>query len=288
MKIPSKKILIIGSTGFLGSALSQLLNSDELSIHTTDKSLLDLSKPISPLFEDYLKNHSFEYVIICAAISDVEMCYQNQILSNQVNVEGMKKVLLLLKKYSAIPIFFSSDYVFSNKLTPYKESDLTNPTTIYGFQKLTIELFIQKHFGRFLIFRTSKLMSKTIHKKNILLPILKNLNEGLVSNCFKDQFLNPVFVEDIANVLTKAIRAELVGLFHLGTKKLLTRYELGILLANLFNYDEKLIKSTSMSDMTFSEPRPTNNMLNCEKIEKVLEFKFCEIQEAYLELKKLI
>jgi hypothetical protein len=42
-----------------------------------------------------------------------------------------------------------------------------------------------------------------------------------------------------------------------------------------------------MKELTFSESRPNNNMLDCHKIEKVLNFKFCEIEEALLELKSI-
>jgi dTDP-4-dehydrorhamnose reductase len=130
-------------------------------------------------------------------------------------------------------------------------------------------------------------MSKTNHPKNILYPIIKNLKERKISNCFEDQFLNPVFVEDIAKVVTNSINEKISGIFHLGTKTLFNRYELGIFLAKNLNYDVQLIKPTSMKDITFSESRPNNNMLNCALIETTLHFQFCEIEEAFSELKSI-
>lgn len=282
-----KNILLIGHTGFLGSHLACLL-SDEFEVKTLDKSILDLSKSIPSSFKESIKENQYEYAIICAAISDVEKCFQDQVLSKQVNIKGMQELLHALKHYNVTPIFFSSDYVFSGKLTPYKETDTPSPKTVYGNQKLAIEVFMQKHFEKYLIFRTSKLMSKTNHPKNILYPIIKNLKEGKVSNCFEDQFLNPVFVEDIARVIKNSIYEDITGIFHLGTQTLFNRYELGLFLAKNLNYDSNLINPTLMKNMTFSEGRPNNNMLDCTRVEKNLSFKFCEIKEAFSELKNIV
>lgn len=278
-----QKILIIGHTGFLGSALTEHLGH-AYQVHTANKSLLDLSKPIPATFEDFLANEKFSHIIICAAIADVEKCYRDQDLSFQVNVKGMKEFLNLAKKYEIFPAFFSSDYVFDHKEAPHTEVDIPSPQTVYGKQKLEIELYIQQTFRNYLIFRTSKLMSKTSHPKNILVPIIKNLNSQTVSNCFEDQLLNPVFVEDIALVIIKAITNNSTGLFHLGTKRFLSRYELGSLLATILKFDQSLIRATKMKEMTFSEKRPTNNMLNCQKIENALNFKFCELDDSAAEI----
>lgn len=286
MHSSKKKILLIGHTGFLGSHLAHLLNN-EFEVTTLKKEILDLSKNLSDAFKENIESNLYDYAIICAAISDVEKCFQDQALSKQVNVVGMQELLVILKSFGITPIFFSSDYVFSEKLTPYNETDTPNPKTIYGSQKLAIEVFIQKNFDSFLIFRTSKLMSKTNHPKNILYPIIKNLKESKISNCFEDQFLNPVFVEDIAKVVTNTINEKISGIFHLGTKTLFNRYELGLFLAKNLNYDVQLIKATSMKDVTFSESRPNNNMLNCALIEKTLNFQFCEIEGAFSELKSI-
>lgn len=199
----------------------------------------------------------------------------------------MQELLMFLKQYKVMPIFFSSDYVFSGKLNPYNEGDVPEPKTIYGNQKLAIEIFIQEHFNNFLIFRTSKLMSKTNHSKNILYPIIKNLKENKISNCFEDQFLNPIFVEDIAKIISSSVNKNISGIFHLGTKKMFNRYELGLFLANTFGYDDHLIRPIRMKSIVFSEPRPNNNMLDSSEIERVLEFKFCEIEEVFSELNTL-
>jgi len=246
---------------------------------------IDLSHPISPSLVDTLKN--YQYVLICAAITDVEKCFQDRELSERVNVSGMRELLDLIKKAGAIPVFFSSDYVFANKVAFHQEQDECAPETHYGRQKLAIEQYLEANFERYLIFRTSKLMSTTRHPKNILFPMVRDLSVSKPLRCFEDQWFNPVFVEDIAKVIAIACRRNLSGIYHLGTRRIFTRYELGTFLATSLGFDPALIQSMHMSDIKFSEKRPTHNTLDCRKIESALDFRFTEIEEALGDIRLL-
>jgi len=140
--------------------------------------------------------------VICSAITDIEKCSQNQKGSHQINVAGTIDLLEAFKRLNITPIFFSSDYIFNPSKFAHQEEDQRNPSTCYGKQKLLVEEYIENGFDKYLIFRTSKLMSMTAHPKNILLPVIRNLSAGIPTRCFEDQWLNPVFVEDIAELIT--------------------------------------------------------------------------------------
>ncbi len=275
-------LLVIGSNGFLGSTLVGELGAD-----SADRSQIDLTN-FSEVSAGEILGRGYRHVAICAAATDIEFCFKNPQESHQINVLGTIELLGKIRRIGAVPIFFSSDYVFTSKELPHREEDEKKPTTLYGKQKLDVEIFIQKSFEKYLIFRTSKLMSKTLHPKNILVPIIKNLKEKKTIQLFEDQWLNPVFVEDIACVVKKSIETDLSGIFHLGTKQEFTRAELGRALASLFGVDLKLIGSNYMKDVVTSEPRPNYNTLNCEKLEKVLGFEFTEVADSLGNLQELL
>lgn len=287
MKSFRNKILLLGSTGFLGSSLKVNLQAGGLCVETVDRTSFDLSKPFSPIFCNQIKSSEYQYVLICAALSDVEKCFQDPVRSNQINVKGTLELLNLIFETKSIPVFFSSDYVFSNTSVPRSEQDLRAPETCYGRQKLLVEQYLESQFERYLIFRTSKLMSKTAHPRNILKPMIDAFRSSKPMGCFEDQWLNPVFVEDIAKVLSSEGFGALNGVYHLGTRRIFTRYELGHFLANSLGFDPTLIKPTRMSEMQFSELRPTHNTLDCRKIEESLPFRFTEIEDVLRDLKAL-
>lgn len=287
MSLP--RILIIGSSGFLGSSLKATLgNHGGGLIDSMTRTEIDLSLPITESIKERIKSGNYQYVAICAAITDVEQCFRNQTLSEQVNVIGTIDLLKVIRRSGAIPIFFSSDYVFPNTTALHREEDRRSPETQYGQQKFAVEQFIEETFERFLVFRTSKLMSMTAHSKNILLPVLQGLKTSKTIRCFEDQWLNPVFVEDIAKIVNAASIQHLSGTFHLGTRQIFTRAELGRFLAKSFGFDPNLIQSLKMSDIEFSEPRPTHNTLDCSRVEKALGFQFTEIENALDDLSSLV
>lgn len=275
-------MLIVGGGGFLGSCLARSLTSMKVSAPGRDA--LDLGQPVSPEVLAQFEARQFSYVLICGGITDVERCAREPALSEQVNVRGTIALLELAKKSGAKPIFFSSDYVFAAGTGNYTEEAATEPDTEYGKQKLAAEDYIRENFAHYLIFRTSKLMSKSLHPRNILSPLLQAFAQNKPARCFTDQWINPVFVEDIAEIVRLAAEKKLNGTFHLGTKKIFSREELGLFLADALGHDAALIQPIQMADIAFSEKRSHHNTIACGKIEKALGFRFCEVEDALAEL----
>jgi dTDP-4-dehydrorhamnose reductase len=275
-------LLVIGRNGFLGSTLVSQLDADAV-----DRRQLNLAKVKSSSIDQLLERR-YRHIAVSAAVTDVEYCYKNLFESRQINVLGTIELLEKVRQTESVPIFFSSDYVFSPNEKPRREDDEKNPETVYGKQKLEVEDYIVKNFEKFLIFRTSKLMSKKFHTKNILSPIVDSLKNNRPIRLFEDQWLNPVFTEDIALVVKRAMETDLRGIFHLGTRQVFSRAGLGRCMARHLGFDIQLIHSSSMRDIVTSEPRPNHNTLNCEKLEKALGFQFTEVVEGLSDFQELL
>jgi len=88
-------------------------------------------------------------------------------------------------------------------------------------------------------------------------------------------------------VIKRAIHEKIRGTFHLGTNRIFSRAELGSFLATALGHDRELVHPIRMSDIAFSEIRPTHNVLDCSKIKTRLNFQFCELEDAFVEIKNL-
>lgn len=268
--------LIIGSNGFLGSTLVSKMKSAT----GMDRSVVDLSKPITPSAIDQIQSGDYQYIVICAAITDVEKCYRERELSERINVTGTRELLDVIKRVGAVPVFFSSDYVFADRSSPPREEAPRRPETLYGKQKLAIERYLEGSFDRYLILRTSKLISMTEHPRNILYQAIRDLRASQLIRAFQDQWFNHVFIEDIARVVDAGCDHGLNGTYHLGTRRIFARDEMTRLLAASLGYDPSCIQSIKLSDVPFSESRPNHNTLDCRKIEYQLGFRFTELEDA--------
>ena len=107
------KILLLGSTGQLGSDIFRELSKSNLfNIYAPISSELDLSKKN---FIDEIFNKKFDYIINCVAIHDLNFSENNKDLSYLINADVPKKLAEYCEQKNCNLIHFSTDYVFDGK-----------------------------------------------------------------------------------------------------------------------------------------------------------------------------
>lgn len=105
-----QKILITGSSGFLGSRLAYFFrNRYDLLLPTHNE--LNVSR--EEAVKTYLEEHRPEIVIHCAALSNTWYCEQHPEESHRVNVQGTVRMAKACKLMKAKFIFMSSDQVYN-------------------------------------------------------------------------------------------------------------------------------------------------------------------------------
>ena len=117
----------------------------------------------------YFKDNSFDIIINCAAYTQVDKAEEEQKLANQVNNLAVSQLAQIAKNQQAKLIHISTDYVFDGKNNkPYKETDRTNPISVYGKTKLAGEKAIQEILptnGMIMIIPASRLHSAVYNGK---------------------------------------------------------------------------------------------------------------------------
>lgn len=281
------KMLVIGEKGFLSSYLR---NSAVLSNKYIVKGTSRVGHPKLDLadlntlneFEEHVSKFQPNYIVIAAAVPDVELCAKDPAGTRKINVHGIQNILEISSRHSVMPVFFSSDYALSpiSQLRLMDEHEECSPRTEYGRQKREIEDWIDKKFDRYLVFRTSKLISMYTHPRNILSQIAHDLREKKSVTAFQDQWITPVFLEDIARILSHDKLDTLSGIYHLATTIPYTRYELATKVKQMLQLGEpSVVEASSMATFKSLEERPRFNTLSSEKICSELGFKFTEISE---------
>ena len=132
------RILITGSSGFLGSRLA-LFYKDKYELLLPTHSELNVSR--EEAVRAYMEENRPEIVIHCAALSNTWYCQQHPEESHRVNVQGTVRVAKACKLTGAKLFFMSSDQVYNGTPMsgPLKEEDVLQPVNIYGQHKLEAE-----------------------------------------------------------------------------------------------------------------------------------------------------
>ncbi|MDL2223690.1 dTDP-4-dehydrorhamnose reductase [Bacteroidales bacterium OttesenSCG-928-M06] len=197
-----KNILITGSKGQLGSELQRLFSAfSEFTFFPTDIDTLDLTN--KQQIENYINQADIHYIINCAAYTavdkaedDIENCYK-------VNREAVKNIAESACGKAKV-IHVSTDYVFDGTNTyPYKESDATNPQSVYGKSKKEGEEMLLSICPESIIIRTSWLYSS--FGNNFVKTMLRLAKEKSELNIVSDQRGTPTYAADLAFAILSII-----------------------------------------------------------------------------------
>ncbi|NDD00343.1 NAD(P)-dependent oxidoreductase, partial [bacterium] len=132
------KVLITGSAGQLGTDL--VASAKRLGLEVVATSHADLDITDRDQVARKIAQDAPAVVIHAAAWTAVDACESDPQKAIRVNGEGTANVVNAARQVGARVIYISTDYVFDGtKSTPYIESDLPNPQSVYGASKLAGE-----------------------------------------------------------------------------------------------------------------------------------------------------
>jgi len=204
-KIAEKsKVLIIGSKGQLGQALSGLLpNSIGLW-----REHIDLSHPnIAGILAKQLKDKGpIRGIINAAAYTAVDKAESEEKLANQINGSAPGQIATFCADKKIPFVHISTDYVFSGlSETPYKPNQKTAPINAYGRSKLLGEIAVKNSGATAAILRTSWVYDGK--NSNFLTTMLRLAETRSALNVVGDQIGRPTYTVDLAKASISALDA---------------------------------------------------------------------------------
>lgn len=269
------KVLIIGARGQLGKELSGMLDNSIALSHDA----LDL-KNISNI-ENILNKYSFDTIINCAAMTNVDKCESDIGDAYYINGLSMKYITDFCKKNDKYLIHVSTDYVFNGTNGNYSETDIPYPVNYYGLSKLIGDNYANSYENS-LIIRTSGVYGS---KNNFPLYVINNLINNKKVNAF-DNYYSPINAKVLGRSIYELLDKKPVGIMNIsGTR--LSRYEFALKIAEKFDLDKKLIIKTDYKSTTFNAKRPYDSSLNNDEAKNILKLNFEDLDYNLNEFEKM-
>lgn len=196
------RIVIVGSGGRLGTALHRIY-SGVYEVTGLNRHSLDLKSNAD--IESKLGGLSFDVLINCAALTNVDYCEDHGEEALQINARAVRAMAEVCAKKQARCIHFSTDYVFDGKAAkPYVETDAALPLSIYGESKLIGEKELLEVSGDNLVVRVSWVFGPD--RPSFIDQILKQAAASDHVQAVGDKFAAPTFTLDVAAHLNPFLR----------------------------------------------------------------------------------
>mgnify|MGYP000544140123 CR=1 FL=1 len=267
------EILILGSSGQLGSELCSYAKKNNILISEYTHQQIDLNNTV--LLKECFSRHTPKFVINAAAYTAVDKAETEIEAANQLNAYAAVDLAKLCSEYDSILIHPSTDYVFNGiKITDYQEIDIPVPLNQYGSSKLLGEQGIQTVNHQHIILRVSWLFGNA--GKNFVKTILRL---GLTQPEIKvvaDQFGCPTATKHVSEVIFQLIAQmtqgkKFFGVYHYCDLPKTTWYHFAekiIQISKIVRPETSWANVIPISTADFFTPaaRPKNSVLSCDKI----------------------
>lgn len=282
-------ILITGGSGSLGWTLGGLLapRCKVMASYCSNPAIPGGTEAVKVDLRDQgtigqvIDRSQPDVIIHLAAITDPDACEQDPELASRVNLEATSEIALAAGRCGCKLVFASTDLVFDGVRGAYAEDDSPHPVNRYGMSKLRAEQAVLGTCKDSFTFRSSLIYGRrSPSRPNFLSRVLERLAKGERVQLFTDQRRNPILVDDLARALIAAIERDVSGLYHLGGRDVVTRYQFGKLVCRAFGYDEGLLVPIRMQDFTYAAERPLDSTLDITRFTETTGFVPMRLPEA--------
>jgi dTDP-4-dehydrorhamnose reductase len=266
------KVLVTGAKGQLGREIKKLRNHFSQIYTFTDIEELDVTDKTA--LDQYLTSNPADYIINCAAYTDVDGAESEPERAMQLNRDAIGYLVEILDRLPDTRlIHISTDYIFrGDTLRPIREDDQADPLSVYGRTKLEGEKLLQGH-PRAMVIRTSWLFS--VFGRNFIKTFINRMDQRHEIKVVYDQIGTPTYAEDLARAIMQIIsnvdsgeRPFTPGIFNFSNEGVCSWYDLAVEVCRLTNCRGNVIP-VETSDYPTPAKRPTYTVLNKSKIKEV-------------------
>jgi len=272
------KILILGSSGFLGKSLLYELKKKNYSIFEAFREDFVLKDGIIKISESLkTKINQSNICINCIANTNFMECEKEgpESIANILIPEALSYYINEKTKL----IHISSDIFYENSSNNSDELTKLTLNNEYSIQKEISENFFNEKNS--LILRTS-FLGYNHRKTGILNHIYNSLENNIIISGWSDVISSSVSIHHLASLIKKIIeqRITINGVYNFGTLEPFSKYDYILSTLKLFKREDLVIKTNYVNDLY---KRNINSGMSSKKIKEELGISLPLFEDVVLE-----
>lgn len=275
------KVLMVGKTGQLARFIQ--ITRPDIEVISLGRDKLDLSKP--EYISEKLNQHTFDLLLNAAAYTAVDKAESEPALARAVNADSPGEMAKLCAARDVPMIHYSTDYVFSgDAASPYTETDVTGPNSIYGLTKLDGEQAVRKAHAKHFIFRTAWVYGEFGQNFFITMRRLALQRDSL--SIVSDQFGGPTYARAIATCSWQIIekirenKEQPWGTYHMSCAGEISWYEFAQALLSSSGFNHVQLAPISTAEYPTPAKRPAYSVLDNSALYEKLGVRMPDWEQA--------
>lgn len=296
------KVVVVGSKGTLGLALSQYWNDARVNARIASnlgvpaKETTDVVIPLNlPDFDvcsrslaiDTIGDFRPDVIVNASGVNLIDWLETRPNTARNLHGHGVSNLKTAARRTGALLVQFGCGEVFYRKslslgagvanvdaISPdapgFSESDAPNPTSVYAKTKLESER-IAHEAPKSLVLRFSSIFGDTSEYSsgNLIETLLNSLSRTKRISVLSDRLLEPIWSIDVLCALKTLISAGARGLYHLTGDSRATPKEVAEYFFKRCGFRNREVVGISSEEYGFSAPQSAFTILRSEKYEKL-------------------
>lgn len=280
------QVLITGAGGQLGKEWVHFCTNSAIVFSAFDSKALDITKRQE--LERVIEETSPDVIINCAAYTKVDQAEDEEDRAEDINSIAVGTLARICSEKNIKLVHYSTDYVFSGSKSDqdkypegYDEEAPASPQNAYGRTKYNGEIVIGASGCEHLILRVSWLCG--LHGNNFVKTMLRLAHEREELSVVNDQLGCPAFTKDVVAQTKELLEAGEFGVFHLGSKGIISWYDFAKEIFALKQVDI-IVNPVSSDSFPTKAKRPSFSKLSTKKISTIPSVKILGWKESLREL----
>ena len=267
------KVLVLGSSGFLGSYLGFALPKmgHEVSGSSRNPVAYFPANQVKEGLDDYteiIRSGDYQLVINCVAVASHEACESDPEMAETVNGKFPGLWASVAAEAGARFVHISTDAVFDgSRAELYTESDEIAPESVYGRTKAQGEQAVRAANPDALVLRVNFFGWSRSKKSGILDFFVNAFTHHTPITGFEDYVVSSLYVGDLAEAMMELVQRGASGVFHAVSSTPLSKYDFGLTVASTAELSAGSMVAGSLADAPGLTPRGHNLSLSTTKVE---------------------
>jgi dTDP-4-dehydrorhamnose reductase len=270
------KVLVLGSSGFLGSYLGFALpkmGHQVVGASRRDIPYFPHNRVVKSLedFTEIIKFGGYEAVVNCVAIASHEACEADPETAQLVNATFPGIWASAAEQVGAKFVHISTDAVFDGDSQQlYVEDYDKNPTSHYGISKSLGESLVIAAHRSALVVRTNFFGWSQNGKSGILDFFVTAAESKTPVTGFQDYSVSSIYVGNLVDLILGLLRNNAAGVIHLSSSTVLSKYDFGVMVSHEAGLSSENISPGFLADADGMAKRGSNLGLSTDKARLLL------------------